>query len=415
MTAAEIAAGVTPTNYAYLPMPVADARRYCTLVLDGSTDNTSAISGMWTALANYRGTITIPYGCKFNKSTVYSTMPVGVVLIDESSINTGQPPGYKNKSIIYCTNDTAADDAQHGINSSHHPSLRFNNLHTAGTASAIGGYHSLLFAYGFRWNGDPVDLMQYLTYFGPRGTGPIPLTRNAWILNVKAQAAVLSGQWHAATLFANGALINTSDGNVWINNGAGAISGSTEPNGAGPTFTDGAITWTYLYPYQSGSTLFFFDEDGYGAISGPTARWGADGAIRKGPSLNINDSTHDAFIRDDQRGVDFWRISDAAGLRNGGIISLNYSGAISGATPTISGSMHIVNNGSATNMTDLVLPGSQTSGYVVLLFANGNTTVKASGFNLKGGIDVTPVANNIMTFFKEPSISGSWTEISRNF
>ena len=414
-THAELTAGVTPTNYAYAPDPVADARRYCNLVLDASTDNTSAVSGMWTALANYRGTITIPCGCKFNKSTVYSMMPVGVVLLDESSVNTGQPPGYKNKSIIYYTNDTVSDDAQHGINSAHHPSLRFNNLHTAGTGSASSRFHSILFAAGYRWTNDPIDGMQYLTSLSTRIAPPNYLWRNSWVLNTKAQAAVLSVHWTATTVFANGAVIDTTDGNVWINNGGSGTSASTEPTGTGPTFVDGTVTWTWLYPWNVASTLFFFDEDGYGGIAGATARWGADGVMRKGPSLNVNDSTHDSFIRDDQRAQDFWRITDAAGLRHGGIQSLPYSGAISGATPTLSGSMHTVNNGGATNMTNLVLPGSQTSGYVVLLFTNGNTTVKASGFNLKGNIDVTPVANNIMTFFKEPSISGSWIEISRNF
>lgn len=412
---AESVAGIVPLSLAYPADPIGDARRYCLLTLDGSTDNTTSISSMWALLANYRGPVTIPYNCKFNKATVYSTIPVGVILHDQSSVNTGQPPGYKNKRLSIVSNDTASDDTVVEIQSSHHPAIRLNNLYTSGSSSATSRYHSILYASGYRWTNDPIDGLQHLIGLSTRVSPPSYLWRFSWVKNTCAQGAILSSHWKGATSYPNGSVVDTTDGNIWINNGGTGTSAATEPTGTGPTLNDGGITWTWVAPWNAGATLFFVDEDGYGGITGLTGRWGVDGPTRKGPSLNINDTTHDAFIRDDQRAQDFWRISDAAGLRHGGIRSLNYAGTISGATPSISGELHTVNNGGATNMTNLVLPGSQTSGFVILYFSNGNTTVKASGFNLKGGIDVTPTAGNMMTLFKEPSIGGSWTEISRNF
>lgn len=413
-TAAEISAGVTPTNYAYSPVGPIDIRRYTnSIVLDGTTDNTTAISAVLTALATFRGMIYVPYNCKYTKSTVNQNLPVGIVLVDDSSVNVGQPPGYKRKvRRTYC-NDSVSDDSSTEFESSHHPAIRLNNLHTAGTSSATGAYHSIIRSYGFRWNNDSIDGMQWLTFQSPRGT----LWRTADIQNTSLDFAKnAANHWITGTGYTNGvSRVNTSDSGVWIATSTGT-SGATEPNGTGPTFNDGGVTWSYQGLWSASRTVVYWDEDGYGAVAGvTTARWGAETANRKGISINSNDTTHDVWIADDQKAVDLWRLSDASGLQPGGIQSLNYSGAISGATPTLSGSMHTVNNVGATNMTNILLPGSQTRGYVVLLFTNGNTTVKASGFNLKGGVDVTPAANNIMTFFKEPSISGSWTEISRNF
>jgi hypothetical protein len=85
---------------------------------------------------------------------------------------------------------------------------------------------------------------------------------------------------------------------------------------------------------------------------------------------------------------------------------------ISGATPSaIAGNLFTVTNASATNMT--ALADWKEGALYVLFFSNGNTTLKQSGsFRLKGGVDVTPSAGNIMQFLASGSL---FYEVSRSF
>lgn len=385
------------------------------IVSDGTTDQTAALLAFFTANSTYRGTVLVPYNTKFTISTVYAAVPVGMILLDNSSINLGQPPGYKNKVIGIYTNDLVADDTVQEIASSHHPAIRLNNLGTAGTSSANEYFHSIIRSAGFRWNNDPINGMQWLTKKSPRGN----LWRTSDVLNTSYDYAVnYKTKWTALTAFAAGAKINTSSGGVW-STVAGGTSASTEPTGTGPTYSDGTITWTYVGAWNAASTRFFYDEDGYGAISGSTtARWGAETATKKGLSINADESTGDTYLRDDERAQDLVRRSTAKGLQLGGIQSLAYAGDISGATPTITGNFHAVNNSSATNMTAISITGSQNSAIVWLYFKNGNTTLKNAGsqFVLKGGVDVTPVAGQIMCFLRESTLSATtWYEVSRSF
>ncbi len=80
---------------------VVDVRDYG-IVVDGVTSQTSALVTLMGVLSSssYRGLINIPYGTKFDVATVYAAVPLGVILQDESSINWGQPPSYKNKFLI---------------------------------------------------------------------------------------------------------------------------------------------------------------------------------------------------------------------------------------------------------------------------------------------------------------------------
>ncbi|NVO07864.1 MAG: hypothetical protein HXX19_18945 [Rhodoferax sp.] len=383
------------------------------IISDGVTDQTAALLAFFTANSTYRGTVLIPYNTKFTKSTVYAAVPVGMILIDDSSINTGQPPSYKNKVRRTYTNDAVNDDMATELASSHHPALRLNNLGTAGTGSATNYYHSIIRSAGFRWNNDPIDGMQSLTYKSPRGT----FWRTADILNTPYNYAINAAtRWTALTPVLLNALMNTSSGAVWKCSVAGTTA-STEPTGTGP-FVDGTVTWTYQGLWSAGATVTYYDEDGYGGISSFStgiARWGAETSTSAGLSINCNSNTGDTFLRDDKRGQDLWRLSTANGLQTGAIPSLQLGGAISGATPALTSQFHYVNNGGATNMTNMTLPASQVRGFVTLLFSTAFTTIKATGFNTKGGIDVTPPAGGLMVFLLEPTLSGNWYEVSRSF
>jgi hypothetical protein len=384
------------------------------VIVDGSTDQTGALTTVFSNNSSYRGVFRIPYNTKFTASTVYAALPVGYMLWDESSINTGQPPGYKNKRIRLVTNDTASDDSAQEIFSSHNPALRLNNLATAGTSSANGRYNSIIRGSGIRWNNDPIDGMQLLTFKSPRGN----LWRTADLLNTSYNYAVNGkAQWQATTAYTLNTIVNTSAGNVYQCTVAGT-SGSVAPSVTSGTQTDGTVTWTYLGPWSASSTIHYYDEDGYGGIIGTsTARFGAETANRKGLSINSNDSTHDVFLRDDQRNVDLLRLSDSLGLQHGTVVpSKNFGGNITGATPTLSSEFHTMTQTGATTVTNFVLPGTQTDGFVTILFLDGNSTLDHTGsFNLKGNVNVTPVSGNIMVFLKRASISSGWFEVSRNF
>lgn len=384
-------------------------------VADSTTDNTAAILAVFTANPNYRGPLHLPYGLKFNEATVYAAAPSGYMLIDDSSVNAGQPPGYKTKSRQEYSNDTVSDDSIRQIASSHHAALRLNNYHTAGTASAASSFHSILRAHGKRWNGDPIDGMQWLTGLSPRGS----MWRVSEVLNTKYDDASNGAlRWTATTAYAVGNKRNTSSGGVWKCSTAGT-SGTVEPSGTGPTFTDGTVVWTYQNPWSVAQTKWYLDEDGYGGVMGYTfGRFGAESTNRRGLSINVDDQSGDVYLRDDQRGVDLLRLSTANGMQSACIESDNYAGPITGATPAITGGFHLVNNATATNMTNILLPAGQNDAVIKLQFANANTTLKWTGGNfayLKGSVDVTPPSGGVMIFRRTSVLSGGWVEEHRNF
>jgi len=385
------------------------------IVADGSTDQTSALTTVFTNNPNYRGVFRIPYNTKFTFNTVYNALPVGYILWDESSINTGQPPGYKNKSIRIYTNDSASDDASFVVMSSHHATIRLNNRGTAGTSSASGKYNSIIRGVGRRWNGDLIDGMQHLTFKSPRGN----LWRTSDILNTPYNYAVNgASEWTASTVYAANAIVNTDDGNVYQTT-AGGTSGSTKPTGTGTGINDGGVLWDYLGKWSAGSTVVYHDEDGYGGISGPSSgRWAAESANKRGCSINVTDATGEVYLADDQLGVKLINRTDALGIQVGlsTVQSLPYGGNLTGATPTLVTSFHTMSQSGATTVTNFLLPGSQTDGYVTILFTDGNTTLNHLGsFTLKGNVNVTPASGNIMVFLKRASTSSDWFEVSRNF
>lgn len=403
----------TYVNVVADPLATVDVRRYG--ILDDGTDQTAALVNLLgTTLAGQRLFVRIPPGIKFTLSTVYAAATVGLFIIDDSSINTGQPPGYRTKSRRMFANDTASDDSIFEVASGHHPAIRLNNAHIAGSASALGSFHSLLFAHGWRWNNDPIDGLQLLVSKSPRGN----LWRMSVVLNTPYNfAANGAQQWTAGQAVAIGNLRNTSDGNEYQAASAGNC-GANKPVHVAGTVSDGAVNWTYVGKWSAGQTLFYFDEDGYLGFGGfSSARLGAETSSKKGISLNVDDATGDVWIRDDQRGVELFRLSTANGLQAGALRSLSKGAVLSGAAPTISSDLHVVTNAAATNMTNLLLPAGQTRAVVRLYFTNANTTLLYVGgnFNLKGNVSVTPAAGSVMEFMLEPSLSGGWIEMSRNF
>lgn len=115
-TAGEIAAVVTPTNYAY---PVCDVRRYGA-VGDGSTDDTSAFSNALLAAAQIDGEVFVPAKNAYYKITSALTVPSGITVRGE---------GYGSR-VVQATADTAAFDLASTTNAS------LRNLRISSTATS---------------------------------------------------------------------------------------------------------------------------------------------------------------------------------------------------------------------------------------------------------------------------------------
>jgi hypothetical protein len=396
------------------------------IVSDGVTDQTTALVALLgTTLAANRGVILIPYNTKFSINTVYAAVPSGIKLRDESSINFGNNPTYNNKVTAYVTSDTVSDDSWMGVVSGHHASMRMINMGTSGTSSASQRYMSILFAGGIRTDTaskDPIDGFQFLHSI-PTG---LNAWRTSWVINTRA-AVLLGGPWAPLTSYSIGNIRYTTASQAYICT-AGGTSSSTPPSGTtyGVTETDGTVTWKYYGPFSNASSMFYFGEDG-------TAAYRTIGTSSVYFELGAQDLVNSVALKSYRQVIDAsaltYALYDVQNVRNvytdGPVYGFRFErpqsikwATVSGATPTMSASAGglYVNNGSATNMTNLLMVGSMTDGDVMLMFANGNTTlVNGSNLQLKGGINVTPTAGQFIRLIKNSGHSSGWIEASRSF
>lgn len=194
---------------------------------DGTTDRTSALTSLFSALSGFRGWLRIPYNTKFNVATVYAAVPTGMMLDDESSINWGQPPTYKNKFRVMYSGDSVSDDTQQVIASGHHPALMLLNMGTAGTTSAVDRYASIAHGVGKDADGDPI--LGWLLQFAEEAAAL------KWRMSLRLQTpyavAIANPQpWVTATIYAAGAYVTSDSGKVYRTT-AGGTSGVTAPTG----------------------------------------------------------------------------------------------------------------------------------------------------------------------------------------
>lgn len=410
-TAVEIAASITPSNYSYFPY---DVLRYG-IVADGVTSQTAALVALLTSFgANNNLRLTIPANVVFAPATVFAAVPTGVRLVINDTTNWGQPPGYRNKFAIEYTGDTVSNDSQSIIASGHHPAQMLLNMGTAGSTAAANRYGSQLHGVGRDADGDPILgwLMQYAK------DPSLARWRTSWRLQTPYSVAIANPQpWVTATVYAAGAYC-TSDGGKVYTTVAGGTSGGAAPTGTGAGINDGGALWNYVQAALNiDATRFDLDENGnigsY-AAAGSASRYSQSAGARS-HYIEIDDASDDIIWRDVSRGLDVLRVSTANGLQVGTCQSFPFQ-SMSGATPTLVGSYAYVNNGGAVTMTNMALPGSQTAGYALLLFANGNTTLQnGANFVLRGGVNVTPASGQMIELVKYPTHSGAWIEKSRSF
>jgi len=398
---------------------IIDARDFG-ITQDGVTDNTSALTALMSSLSSsgFRGVINIPYGTKFNVATVWASVPVGVILQDNSSINWGQPPSYKNKFLITYSGDNVSDDTQEIIASPHHPALMLLNMGTDSSAAASSRYATILHGVGKDYAGDPI--LGWLWQFAkdPAAT--------QWRVSLRMQTpyevAVANPQpWAASTVYAANAYC-VSDGGKIYTTSAGGTSGSTAPTGTGSSINDGGVLWDYVQAALNiDSTRFEWFQDGKSgqfAPAGGVARYGQS-AGSKSWYFEIDDATGTITLRDVNRLLNIFSVSDAAGLEIGTATSpirLPITGT--GPNAPITGAGR-VENGGATNMSTMVPPAGRTKMIVSLRFDNSNTTVvHGTGTNnltLKGGVNVTPSFGQFITFEYDYTFTARWIEVSRSF
>lgn len=398
-----------------------DIRDFSGVTIDGVTDQTAVINGITASLgaAGFRGWIKIPYNTKFTVSTVYAAVPTGIILDDESSINWGQPPTYKNKFRVMYSGDLVDDDTQQVIASGHHPALMLLNMGTAGSTAASSRYGSILHGVGKDADGDP--LLGWLFQFAKHPS--LDKWRAMYRLETPYLVAVGNPTpWTTGQVVAAGAY-RTSDGGKVYKTTAGGTCGVTAPTGTGTAINDGAVLWDYVQAALAlDTTRWDMDEDGNQGMYGPAAS-ALEHLMQSGArSMNfgINSSTNDVYWRDVSRGLDVLRVTDAKGIQCGNFQSVNRV-AVTGANPNapITGAGKVTQGG-ATTLATLVKPSGVSNMIVSLRFDDANTTINqnavTNGFLLKGGVTTGAIpAGSFMMFELDTAMTGAWREMNRSF
>lgn len=446
---------------------------------DGSTDHTNSLLTVLTNLSNasYRGFISAPAGTKVNWWTLAQrgNVPNGIRVQVMDTVNWGQPPGYRNSHLYTFLGETVSDDGVDFRASGHHPASGFTNFGTANSTAGRNYYMSMLYSIGKDSVNDPILLMAdsvmrksgttkwrralvrlqtpfrvatqahdgtwasgvaysagarvansagrvyYTAAGGTSGaTEPTHLSGSASDGTVTWQFIQLTrypSTWVTGTVYGPGAYVLSDSGKVYTTS-AGGTSGATAPTGTGTGINDGGVLWDYVQAAMNvDATRCDIDEDGNLGIYGPstseltlTLQAGSRSFF-----LGLDPTTNTVRRRDVSRGRNIDEVSDTGGYRVVTPMSVQFT-TVSGATPTASTPGLYVVNGGATNMTGITMDGSMTSGHVICLFGNGNTTLVHSGtFSLKGGVNVTPASGQIVEFIKHPTHSGAWIEKNRSF
>ena len=449
----ETAAGLVDANLTFGFAPF-DLARYGA-VADGTTDDTTAITNLFTVLqaADFEGLITLPPNCKFVRNTVLAAIPTRAVLFDASLINAHHTSGFRQKLLGFVdgTDTIAVNDFQFCISSGHNACINLDNRGNNTSSSGQLRIGMLQWTSGQHTKGEPdIRALARLEFAKISGQSKWSLTLRRGV----PQVAWDWEYWYTGTVYAAGATVISYDGsNVGrvYKTTLGGTTGATAPTHTSGTVSDGGVSWTCVMP-NIDSSIFVINENGEIAQhTTPTAgvcayfKADPDGPGNGLATLYVEGSgvskTADIRLRPtDGAGtvvpVPYWQgdaslgarlinstgtatfayVTDTRGLELG-TNGIKWGTAADGDTsPDVSGSIGglILANTGATSVT--ALDGSTATQRILLFFENGNTTLvhNASTFVLKGAVNVTPTANKIMEFIKYPN-SSAWFEYHRNF
>jgi len=423
------------------------ATDYNGIIADGVTDQTAKLVAWFTSLgADYTGVIRIPYNVKFNCTTVYAAIPPRVLVQDDSIINIANPSGYFPRATGLIDNcDTANTDTTFVHSSSHNANFTTENRGTAPTTSAAGRIAAWLWGTGRFQRGQPGIRSPGRAEFALiAGTG-----KWSWVIRryLPWAAALNSEYWTANTVIAAGSYIISSPERVYMTV-AGGTTGVVAPTHLSGTAVDGTVTWTFVSA-QTDIVCFGTNENGELATNTAPAQ-GVVAYLKSNPDSGgvarliveasaINQRAHLNLQPTDGAGVaitaipaivgiedgtlrmristllrDLFIASDTLGLQLGVYGHVEATAVNLSATPSVLNcSLLLLANTGATNITNFL--DSTTTQEVTLFFQNGNTTlVNGATLVLKGGINVTPISNQIIVI-KKYSGSAAWFEKSRNF
>ena len=252
-TAAEIAAGVTPVNYAY---PERYLLRYSGIVADGATDCTTAVLAVINAMG---GRFVLPYNVIVDIKTLLQGATARWVIDDESLINDYNAVGETAKSVGIIASDVSANDSALRIVSGHHPGLTLNNFRTAGTSSATNGVISIDYAYGQHRN-------EGVTKRGARFGQSLTMTKDGavWsyqLLSYAPQAAITAEweNWITGEAIAGAGVYRANADKHYFSTGAGT-TGATGPTHTTGTVSDGGVSWTFADFFQR--NVYRIDQNG---------------------------------------------------------------------------------------------------------------------------------------------------------
>jgi hypothetical protein len=411
------------------------------------TDQTSNITTMFTSLgSSFFGTIYIPQNVVFDFNVVADALPPRAILRDESGINAWNSPGFRQKIVGWVDgdDDSAVHDFAFGVSSGHNATIVLDNRQTASSSSGQKGIAMVM------WTKGRFDLGQP----GYRGLARVEWSENPgtgkWFYVLRRMVpweARDHENWAAGQSIATNDYTLTSAG-VYKATSTGT-TGATEPTWLkGVTSSDGGVSWICINN-RIDDSVFSVNENGELALNAsPTA--GIVGYMKANPDsdgeaalyveaanasknallkLRPTDGSGNVVLMPyhlAQNGIGVRLVSSAASLTGYtmtdslgfqlGTYSKKSATATNGdTTPDITDvGMLILANSGATSIT--ALDGAVTQREVDLFFENGNTTLvhNASTFVLKGGVNVTPAANTIITMVKYVN-SAAWFEKTRSF
>lgn len=442
-TSEEIAAGITPTNYAYQSR---NMLRYGA-VADGATDNTTLLLTVGNAMG---GVLLIPQNIKYSRATLLATLDTDVLFDDESGINSFSDPGQTSKRIGQISRDTSANDSAKFIESGHHAGISMNNHGTAGTGSAALGVASRDIMRGtFALPGSSKDGDRF--WCGDQYQKHPVGNYWIWIMPSYAPWAAVGGAyeyWAAAQVISGAGVYRVFGSNVYVSAGAGTTALPAPVNTTGTAPDGGGVQWTWIY--SVGTSILTLDEygrmlvgtnnsgaqfEGQTSVTDPS---GGDYAMVLRPVGVSKKSTLKGFATtagsaqsaqpyfqwQDTIGLramrssgsgSVWRFTDTGVLVEDTVSDSRVNVANADATPSVLGSRwFFISNSGATNITAL---DDGVDGQEVEFFTdNGNTTfVSSASLLLQGSANVTLTAYSVIKFRKVPNaISNRWIEVSRS-
>jgi hypothetical protein len=447
-TTAETLAGVTIVNPAFGPY---DFRRYGA-VADGTTDNTTLILDVFTAMASASVMFFSCQDMKFDFNQVVAAIPPRCVLKDESMINAWNTGGFRQKSTGFYEgyDDTAINDYQFVISSGHNAAIMTDNRGTASSASGQLRIAMWMWTSG-RFTKEP-------SQNGMRGIGRVEWSKipgqNKWwwvMRRMVPWAAADYELWYAGKTYAAGSTI--IEGSFVFVTPAGGVSGAGPLNGGaiGSVHSDGGITdWTVIMD-NIDSAIFVINENGElamhtapvagvvaylkadpdGPAGGVANLWVEASNVSQNASLRLIPTNSGGGLVDTPyliaadtvglRGVNSAATQAGFAFTDARMFELAQNGlaeivaADGDTTPSVAGAGRLIlRNTGATSIT--VLDDGKATARVQLFFENSNTTLVHNGstFLLKGAANVNPAVFNVI-WMEKYSGSAAWFETGRNF